>query len=409
MYPNSVVIHDRRIFILGTKNKPGIVYASCSEDIHDLTIGINADDGMQIELNTEVGELPSWGRSRRDLIIGASKSEWIVTGGEGPITPQSMFAFPQSRSGSMRNGAVDISDMLVFFQKGGQRLLRFVFSNDTQTYATPDMSQLSEHIFEKGVVTYALQSNPDFILWCVMQDGTLVGGTYNPQTQTFGWHNHVTDGKIESIEVTENIFGEDEIWLTVHRVINGADKRVLEKFAPRKQLDSDTMIYVDDAEVIAVTDGVGYASEDKWGRTMTVLYGGAAHPDVVVGADGRIEFQHALFDSAVIGTPYYPTLKPQKLYPSGSRLDVGIRISRCSIRVYKTLGIEVGANDETLDPVVFRSTSGIMGQAPPLYSGEVPVSLNSSFGDEEWMMIKRTQPFPCMILGITYELEMGAI
>ncbi len=60
----------------------------------------------------------------------------------------------------------------------GWKIQELVFDFDTDSYKAPDLTILSEHVTENGIVEMAYQKEPDSILWCVRDDGVLAAMTY---------------------------------------------------------------------------------------------------------------------------------------------------------------------------------------------------------------------------------------
>jgi hypothetical protein len=418
-FPNLIMFHDGRMYILGTEKKPNTVYSSRINKYADFNMGPLDSDGMQFPLTIEGEGLISWGQSSGDILIGGAEKEILITGGGNPITPSNNQAYPQSEAGSGRLGVLNIADITAFFQPGGHRVLQFVYSNDTKSYLTPDIGRLGEHLLAIGVKSFALQTNPDFILWCVMDDGTLLGGSYIQEAQILGWHNHTTDGEFDSVEVTRGDF-EDIIWVTVKRPIRDADGattgyiRQLERFAPRRQAHDENMVYMDDAEILTIVDGKATVSDSKKGQTLTVIQGGAPHQDVTADPEtGEITLQYVLadpaFNTCVVGRAYTPKLSPQKILPGGSTLNMAERISEVSVRFLDSLGVAVGIEGSDVDPIPFRDGTGNYGEVVPPFTGELQKSVNDSFDGKGWLLIERQQPFPVTILAVTYELEARGI
>lgn len=75
---------------------------------------------------------------------------------------------------------------------------------------------------------------------------------YERDQNVFSWCRYVTDGLFESVSV---IFGgarsEDEIWVTVKRVIDGSDARYIERFTVQEFDQVDEAMMLDAAKVVA--------------------------------------------------------------------------------------------------------------------------------------------------------------
>ena len=412
-YPALVCIHEDRLYFLGSREYPDTIFASRTSRYDEMTLGTDDDDAMSFSLGGPTGQLITWAKSKDGLLLGTGRSEWLVDGSEGgPITPSSHGAYIQSNVGGMRNGAYDIGDMLVFFQAGGRRILRFVYSNDQQSYSTPDMGMYSEHIFSSGVKQMALQTNPDFILWMVMGDGSLVSATYNPSEGIFGWARHETDGEVFSIAVSPTGDGEDDIWLFVKRIVNDAEYPLLEKFAPRRQEDQENWTYLDCAVHLDITDNEIQIENDFHLQTLGILVDGSDHQDIT--PEGSTPVTVSLNrdgDKAVVGIPFESRIRPQKVVPEDGQVETDIRVARVGLQLYKTLGVEVGANEDEgrMETLNFIPSGATYGVKPEPYTGEYESGIDHDASDPDWILIKQNGPFPGNILGVIYKLKMGRL
>ena len=70
------------------------------------------------------------------------------------------------------------------------------------------MTILASHIFEgKRIVDMAYQSEPDSLLWFVLDDGTCAVCTYNPEHEIIGWsRQELGDCKVKAVSA---LTGED--------------------------------------------------------------------------------------------------------------------------------------------------------------------------------------------------------
>ncbi len=410
-YPSLVAVHEDRLIILGTAESPDSIFMSRTSRFDEMSLGTDDDDAVIFSLGLASGESIAWAKSRTGLVLGTKKSEWLATGsGGGPLTPTSKSAYLQTNAGGARNGAMDIGDMLVFLQAGGRRLLRFVFSNDQQAYSTPDMAMLSEHVFSSGIKQMALQTNPDFILWMVRDDGTLVSATYNPTEQTFGFARHFTEGEIFSVAVTPTGDGEDDIWLTVKRTVDSTDYVFLEKFGARRQDEQSDWTYLDCASHLAITAAAIAVPNEIYVQEIKCLVDGANHtaitPTAITPTTTALNYGTT---KAVVGFPFISKLRPQKFVPMDGELETDIRTAQVGLQLYNTLGMTVGANETegSMYPVVFQDTTQILGAAPVPFSGEIPQTIDMTFSDEEGILIRQEEPFPGKILGIVYSVMTG--
>jgi hypothetical protein len=72
---------------------------------------------------------------------------------------------------------------------------------------------------------------------------------YERDQNVFSWCRFVTDGEFESVAV---MYGgdnsEDEVWVTVKRIINGSTTRYIERFASQAFDTADEVVMLDAAK-----------------------------------------------------------------------------------------------------------------------------------------------------------------
>tara|TARA_R100000501_G_C2606210_1_gene101939 strand:- start:24 stop:1139 length:1116 start_codon:yes stop_codon:yes gene_type:complete len=108
----------------------------------------------------------------------------------------------------------------------------------TDTWVSPNLTILSEHILDSGVTQVAMQRTPDPMLWCVRADGDLAVFTYNREQDILAWSRSIlADADVESLAIIPGS-SEDEIWVSVERTIGGGTVRYIEQFQPRDWGDS---------------------------------------------------------------------------------------------------------------------------------------------------------------------------
>ena len=81
------------------------------------------------------------------------------------------------------------------------------------------------------------------------------------------------------------------------------------------------------------------------------------------------------------------------------------RIHEVILRLYRSLGIEVGRRDGTIDTIPFRNSSDPMDQATSLFSGDLRVDFADGYNREGTVYIRQQQPLPLSVRGIFAHLK----
>jgi hypothetical protein len=76
------------------------------------------------------------------------------------------------------------------------------------------------------------------------------------------------------------------------------------------------------------------------------------------------------------------------------------RISHVTVRLYNSVGLQVGRDADNLDVVPFRSSATLMDSAIALYTGDMDIELNGAYDTDGQITIRQTQPLPMTILAV---------
>ena len=140
------------------------------------------------------------------------------------------------------------------------------------------------------------------------------------------------------------------------------------------------------------------------GETVAVLGDGAVFPPVVVDSSGQITIA-SVAHTVVAGLPYVMDLTPESVeIPGNVTLGAKRRISKVSLRLYRTLGGKAGADEGTLQEIRFRSTEVPFGSPPELYTGMIDLPIDDSSGQEQSVVLLHDQPLPFTVLAIIYDI-----
>lgn len=237
-YPSSATFHEERLMTGGTVFEPHSIKGSKTDDWENFRTGTLDDDSIAYSLATNEVNAVRWLISKEILLMGTSGAEWKLGSfdtGE-PLTPDNpTVPRVQTTYGSRDIQAIMLANVVLFVQAEGRvvRGAQYVFEKgESGGYDSLDYTILAEHITGSGIISMAYQQQPEPILWCVLDNGNLIGMTFEPGQKVWGWFRVVTDGDFEDVAVIPGV-SEDEVWCIVKREINGATKRYVEYMKPR--------------------------------------------------------------------------------------------------------------------------------------------------------------------------------
>ena len=111
---------------------------------------------------------------------------------------------------------------------------------------------------------------------------------------------------------------------------------------------------------------------------------------------------------AHIGLSYNSTIQTMRIYAGGTEGTAQGKIKRIhdiTLRLFRTVGIQVGSSETDLDRIPFRSSANAMDQALPLFTGDKEVEFRGGFDNDGFIVVKQNQPLPATILAIFPRLQ----
>ena len=412
-YPSVVTFFEQRLVFAATNNNPQTIWFSKNADYLNFTTGTSADNALIYTIASNQVNSIRYLSPTRVLTIGTSGGEYVLTTtNDGPITPTTTQIRKYSNYGSANIEPVQVADVTLFLQRGNRKVREFKYVGEVNTagYQAPDITVLAEHITKGGVEGFAYQQEPENIVWCIRADGTLLGLTYRREEAVVAWHKHVIGGEfsggqavVESISALPTDSGNDELYMVVKRTINGQTMRYVEVM---KDFDfgstTTSAFFVDSGLAYAGSAVSGFSSlYHLEGDDVSILANGASHPDKTV-SNGAISLDFSA-TSAAIGYGYTSSMQTLRI-ESGSQDGISQgkpkRIHGITMRLFETVGVEIGNDAGEIDRVFFRDSSMAMDEAVPLFTGDKDIEFQGGFDDDDRIYLQQTQPLPLTILAL---------
>ncbi|MDD5348431.1 MAG: hypothetical protein PHT59_07450 [Candidatus Omnitrophica bacterium] len=402
-YPGAVSFYEERCVYAGTPSSPQSMWLSATGAYNDMVSGAADDDYMNLTLAADQVNVIRWMTPGRYLNVGTVEGEWVVSSGsdDAAMTPTQRKARRVTNYGSADIQALPIGNAILFLQRAGRKVRELAYQYVQDNYAAPDLTLIAEHITSGGIKEWAFQKEPDAILWCVRNDGKLLGLTYNKEQEVVAWHIHETDGEFESVAVIP-VSGYDQVWFIVNRTVDGSTKRYVEYMAPDFGDDQDACWFVDCGLAYSGTAATELSGLDHLeGKFVSILADGAVSPDRTV-LSGSITIPYAAA-SVTVGLKFKSILEPMRLEIQGAQGTSQGRIKKIhqlAVRFYKTLGAKIGSASGTLDTISFRTPSDLMGQPPALFTGDKVIPFPGGWDRNGFIRIEQEQPLPMTVLSI---------
>ena len=416
-HPSTVTFFEQRLVFAGTTNQPQTVFFSKSGDYENMDANIGGtiadSDAIIYTIASNQVNAIRFMTATRTLIIGTAGGEFSVSGGgsDVAITPTNILIKKQSNHGAANLDALAVGNVTLFMQRARRKMRELAYNFDVDGYIAPDMTILAEHITEGGITQMAYQQEPNQIIWLVRGDGELVGFTYQREQQVTAWHRHIFGGAFgsgkavcESVAVIPTDDTEYEVYVIIKRTINGATKRYIEVLNTFDftNTDNTTFNFLDsqlDYNGSATTTISGLSHLE--GQTVSILADGATHADKVVSS-GSITLDRSS-TKVKVGLAYTSLLQTMRIDAGardGTSQSKTKRIYEITIRLFESVGVEVGPDLNNLERIPFRSSANAMNQGITPFTGDKEVEFRGNYETDGFVFVRQTQPLPLTILSL---------
>jgi hypothetical protein len=413
-YPTTCAYHEQRRWFAGTVHKPQVVWATRTGTENNLTNSIPARDGDALEFrvasmqNNQVLHLVPLS----DMIALTAGAEFrIFSDGQPAITPNSISCKAQGGSGASSVQPVLTSGSILYVQAQGSRIREFAYGGESANYGykSIDISLMAPHRFNGYTITQlAYTRAPDPTLWAVRSDGILLGMTYIPEQQVYGWHAHDTDGLVESACVVAE-GNEDVLYVVVRRTVNARTVRYIERLRSRFFVDQEDCFYVDSGltyDGAATTTLTGLYHLE--GETVDILADGAVEPQqVVTGGAVTLSVAASVVHVGLPITADMTTLPLSIESAQASGQGTAKNVNKVAIRVRQSSLVKAGPTFDSLRDYPARAITDPYGSPPALRDGELELSIDSSWNQDGAVCIRADQPLPLTIVSITLDTKTG--
>jgi len=413
-YPAATTYHEQRRWFGGTINSAQRVYATRNATDSNMTSSVPSrdDDALQFRIAAAQQNAIRHLVPLADLLALTAGGEFRIysDGSSSAITPKSLTVKPQAYCGANGVQPVVTSGSALYVQAQGSHVREIAYDpSGTGFYRTVDISLMAPHLFNGyNVVQLAYCRAPDQMLWAVRSDGTLLGLTYVPDQNVYGWHQHVTDGFVESIAVIpEN--NTDVLYMIVRRTVNGRTVRYIEKLQTRIFTTLASCFYVDSGltysgSPVSTVTGLWHLE----GKTVSILADGAVAPSVVV-TNGAITLVTPA-STISIGLGYVSDAQTVPLDLEGAAaggMGTMKNVNKVHIRVAQSSLVSAGPSFSRLTDYPSRAISDPYGSPPALRNGELPLAIGASWQSDATVCVRASAPLPLTMLSMAIEVAVG--
>lgn len=230
-FPSSCCFIEDRCVYGGMKILPGgtslaTIWLSGTGDYEDFDEGVKGADSFSVTIETT--ETLQWVEAMDNLMVGTTKGTFIIRSSrmdsvlvpDPPPICRQVGAYPCDNKRPVKA-------MKTMIYLSGRQVRELAY--DRNSYASDDdLTALCQQITLSPIINVSLQTNPDTILWCVHTNGDLSAFVYDRENNVMAWSKMplATSGggltpKAKSVCVIPHAGQGDDIYIAVHRIING--------------------------------------------------------------------------------------------------------------------------------------------------------------------------------------------
>lgn len=398
-YPRCGTFFQQSLVCGGSPAFPHTIAKSRTGEYLNFELGVLDDDAFLYTLDVnEFDPILHLNKTKKQLLCLTSGSEFALGGGvESPMTPSNVQVENPSDYGSNTVRPVRVESQLVFVNRTGLKLRALGYQLTQDSFDSPDLTKLSDHITASGIKDMAYQQESESIIWMVLNNGSMITLCIDTKEGILAWAEQVptTGTSYESVEVIPNDAGVDEVWC----VVNTGSNRYIESF------DASTPYGL--ASAISATSGSPQATwtglDHLEGQEVEIVADGVIMPPETV-ASGQITLDRDA-SAVFIGLPshaYLKTLSPEFFTPGGSAQGNNMRIAKIQILALESYAFLI--NGQYLDRRVFGSN--LLDEGPPIFTGLIDV-FNQGWLQKGFAEITQPNALPVHILAIILQLTVN--
>lgn len=406
-YPSATGFYEDRLVFAGSKGFPQTFWTSKTGDYYNFGTSIPSadDDGITATLNggqmNGIKAIIAFG----EMLLLTAGGEFKVSGGGKAITGSNVLSQPQEYRGVSDVNPVTIGSRIIYVQHQGNIIRDLAYSYDVDKYTGDDLNLLASHLFEgHKIISMTYQQIPNSIVWCVRDDGLLLGLTYIKEQDIYAWHQHTTaGGKFVSVC---NIGGatEDKLYAVIER---GGQYYVEIMESRDKSTNVEDQFFVDSGITYEgePTDEIS-GLEHLEGYTVAILADGNVLPQQTV-ENGKVLLGNK-YKKVHVGLPIDAEIKTLPIdftAQDGTYLSRKKRIATVTLLLKDSRGGLFGMKENELDEFKWRSNEAY-GELIRLQTGKFKVTIKSATYDEtQQIIIKQPDPLPMTVLSLIPEIE----
>ena len=412
-YPAVAMIHQERLCLAQTNNKPQTIWMSSSANFENFNVSVPTKDDDAIEATLaarQVNEIRSM-VPLEDLIVLTSGAEWrLQAPSDGILTPSNRTIQPQTYHGAAALPPIVVGNVVLFVQDKGSVVRDLSYSFESDGYRGNDLTIMAPHLVRnRMLLDWCYAQAPYNLVEAVRDDGMLLVLAYLLEHQVWGWTRYETAGRFKSVcSISEG--NADAVYAVVEREVDGRTVQYVERF--------DDRAFEEIKDAFCVDSGLSYqgpptaALGNLWhleGETLVALADGNVVKNLTV-QNGQVTLPNEA-SRVHVGLPYSCDIQTLPL-DLGNLPNLGTvmgrqkRIGELTLRVQEARGVFAGPSFARLDEWKQRSTEAY-GEAIRLFTGDISMDVPPEWNSQGIVCIRQADPLPLTLLSIAPEVDVG--
>jgi hypothetical protein len=225
-YPEHGIIKDQRLICAGNFAEPQTIWALELGNFESgaFNTPTRSTDAFSFAPSTPQINGIDWLVEQNGLNIGTSSGVWkVFSTTDGAITPTDVNIKIDSAVSTLDLGPIIAGNSIITTPRGLTAVSEITSSLEAQGFAPRDISVLAQHLFEdRRIVSWAYAQEPDSIIWCILDDGQLLGLTYLKEYDIWAWHKHTRSSTLiefKDVAVVPNTNNDnvDDVYFVIKR------------------------------------------------------------------------------------------------------------------------------------------------------------------------------------------------
>lgn len=228
-YPKKVFNKDQRLHFANNDAEPDTIWVTelGNFESHAFHTPSRATDALSFFPATQKINGIRWMAEYNGLKIGTADGFWNVfaTSG-GAITPTDVNVKIDNRFGSLDLPPIVAGNSILMTPRGFTAVTELTSSFETSGFVSRDITILASNLFEnRRIIKWDYAQSPDSVIWCVLDDHSLLGITYIKEYDLWAWHRHETPSTIVDGQEASNALG-NQGFMDVIVIPNSSDDNI---------------------------------------------------------------------------------------------------------------------------------------------------------------------------------------